>query len=358
MLPQFICDECFTTLLKCHNFRIKIICSDKVLKEQLSTYPAKKTTSHYNANSPQNFLVDKEIKSECNIGYEENIPTVKEASKKIVERKKAKVKTAITIDGKLECTECLKSFKRLSHLEAHNAYKHLERKFECKLCHKKFARKYDLSYHNRLHTGERPFTCELCGKSFASPGYFLIHKKLHKGDKKAICTICQHRFINTDQLQIHTRQRHTGERPYMCELCSHAFTSSSALSRHKNDVHNEKVNCSICNRFYSKRVLKDHIKRHKEKDDGVKRYICSQCGKGFTCATSRKRHMVVHSGEKPFKCEVCEKSFNQRSTLQTHMRIHSQIRPFGCDICSKSFKFKHHLKLHYEKFHKGEEFIE
>lgn len=62
---------------------------------------------------------------------------------------------------------------------------------------------------------------------------------MHTGHKKMECKYCQNTFINSDQLQIHIRQKHTGERPYLCEACSQAFTSSSALFRHKRDVHDQ-----------------------------------------------------------------------------------------------------------------------
>lgn len=394
-LPQFICNHCYTQLHDFCNFRDLIVTSDKTLKDKFTNdrkylledtisenVEVKSEGSIWSENEDcksainedsitsdlennifsskyksDGFNVNNNCQEHCDLVQTkttnvDNKSTLKHSKvvKKLTQPKRKNLK----VQKIHECRECQKVFKKADHLSVHIAYKHTEKQFKCEICHKKFARKYDLAYHSRVHTGERPFTCEMCGKSFASSSYFYLHKKIHTGHKRIKCDLCPSTFNNSDQLQIHIRQKHTGERPFLCEMCSHAFTSSSALFRHKRDVHDQKVKCSICNKLYSTRVLKDHIKRHKEREEGIKRFCCDLCGKRFTCATSRKRHLVIHSGEKAFKCEVCGKSFNQRSTLQTHMRIHSQIMPFHCEICSKTFRYKHHLKTHLEKHHKAD----
>ncbi|XP_076263538.1 uncharacterized protein LOC143198293 [Rhynchophorus ferrugineus] len=366
-LKQYICKSCFNKLNICYNFRKQIIESDEKLKTLTQNHdenePVQETKTNVSA------VEIRSIKSEYsdNDDPSSDYGTIDsgDCNKNIfpddqkhdqVEKEEHIVKRRQLNSKKLHyCKECQKSFKKADHLNVHIIYKHREKQFKCNTCNKKFARKYDLNYHNRIHTGERPFTCEICGKSFASSSYFYTHKKIHTGEKRNKCEFCSCAFINLDQLHIHIRQKHTGEKPFMCELCSSAFTSSSALFRHKRDVHGEKEPCPVCSKLYSIRGLKSHIKRHQEKQSGIKRFVCNICDKKFTCRTSIKRHKLIHNGNKDFKCEICKKAFNQRSTLQTHMRIHSQIMPFHCEICSKTFRYKHHLKLHMGKYHKSED---
>ncbi|XP_019755699.1 zinc finger protein 816 isoform X1 [Dendroctonus ponderosae] len=355
-LPQFICHKCHLKLVQLYSFRNLIISSDNELKSLLMKPVI--------LNKNQKTELEEALVQDISIVRDElirakteelnNCEAVNPKKERITLIRAPKVKTpkAEKLVRKYKCHDCEKTFKRLDHLNVHIGYRHSERAFKCERCNKKFARKYDLNAHVRIHTGEKPFTCEICGKSFASASYFYVHKKMHTGLKQVKCDKCECSFTNSNRLQIHVRQKHTGERPYLCELCSVAFVSSSALFRHKKDVHDEKVECPICRKLFSRRVLKEHIKRHREREEGIKRFSCDQCSKKFTCATSRKRHMVIHSGEKPHKCQICDKAFNQRSTLQTHMRIHSQIMPYQCTACTETYRYQHQLKSHIEKQHK------
>ncbi|XP_060520863.1 zinc finger protein 660-like [Cylas formicarius] len=340
-LPKFVCPNCFERLQSFYEFRRLIITSDEKLKRMSLEFENVKLEEREEVSSTEN-----EPENDANNdSYLDACPNNEPVKPRKGKRKK---QTKLVH----ECVECQKTFKKADHLNVHISYKHAEKRFECEYCAKKFARTYDLAYHLRVHRGEKPYMCEICQKSFASSSYFYMHRRIHTGEKKCKCQFCDEAFINSDQLQIHVRQRHTGEKPYLCDICSSAFSSSSGLFRHKRDVHEKKELCPVCDKMYSGRVLKEHMRRHMEREAGIKRYVCEQCGKGFTCGTSRKRHLAVHSGEKPFKCDVCQKSFNQRSTLVTHSRVHSHVMPFPCEYCSKSFRYKHHLRNHVGKHHK------
>ncbi|XP_030761212.1 zinc finger protein 726-like isoform X2 [Sitophilus oryzae] len=314
---QYICRTCFCKLEDCYIFRNLIISSESKFralecKTTMLDLESIENSIVNDINSINNYdnekfdplsdvlyndlEKDQENVRACDEFFSDKLNNTLDSE----EEKKFEI-TAIK-ERLYKCGECCKSFKKCDHLRVHMMYKHCAKQFQCNVCYKKFARKYDLAYHHRVHTGERPYKCETCGKSFGSSNYFNIHKKIHSGVRKHKCEHCQSAFVNSEQLQIHVRQKHTGEKPYMCESCSRTFTSSSTLHRHKRDVHGEKVPCPQCSRLFSRRVLSEHLKRHREKEAGIKKFSCEECDKKFTCYSSKKRHMAIHSGEKAFKC--------------------------------------------------------
>uniref|UniRef100_A0A4W3HQ34 Uncharacterized LOC103189828 n=1 Tax=Callorhinchus milii TaxID=7868 RepID=A0A4W3HQ34_CALMI len=77
-----------------------------------------------------------------------------------------------------------------------------------------------------------------------------------------------------------------------------------------------------------------------------RRFLCLECGRRFTQASSLLRHRRVHTGERPFLCQVCGKGFIQASDLVKHSRVHSGERAFWCSQCGKSFRQPETLAKH------------
>uniref|UniRef100_A0A3B4Z8M7 Zinc finger protein 14-like n=1 Tax=Stegastes partitus TaxID=144197 RepID=A0A3B4Z8M7_9TELE len=94
---------------------------------------------------------------------------------------------------------------------------------------------------------------------------------------------------------------------------------------------------------------------------------CSLCGKYFARRVDMERHMKSHSEDRPYKCSFCEKKFKNPYVLKRHqkeicksrdrilpctadiakhLRSHSEERPFICITCEKGFKYKDTLKKH------------
>ncbi|XP_060520456.1 zinc finger protein 271-like [Cylas formicarius] len=345
MLPKVVCAECFVKLKDFREFRNTIINSDVALKKKLSqSFPACQI-EEVSGQIDSHDECEKDFNN-LNHSNPEKSSSILEPHNLYQQTNNDKQQRSTHVKRVYECKACNKVYKKADHYNTHMTKHTGEKKYACEYCQKKFARSYSLVYHRRIHTGEKPHTCDICCKSFATPSNYYIHKKIHNGERKFKCTLCPESFIQSQSLVIHVRRIHTGERPYMCEICSSTFISGSSLLTHKQDVHQSKEPCPICNNMYSSRVLKAHLRRHQEKEDGIKRFVCDQCGKGFTCSSSRKKHLLIHSGEKPFSCEICNKAFNQNSSLKTHMKIHSDAKPFECDHCMKSFRYKHNLLSH------------
>ncbi|SCZ87852.1 BZ3500_MvSof-1268-A1-R1_Chr2-3g05320 [Microbotryum saponariae] len=87
----------------------------------------------------------------------------------------------------------------------------------------------------------------------------------------------------------------------------------------------------------------------------LKKFICPECGQGYTRPTRLQEHQRVHSGERPFKCAECPSTFTRDSHLKAHARIHAseQEKRYDCDECDKKFWTHQHLKKHVQTIHKG-----
>ncbi len=70
--------------------------------------------------------------------------------------------------------------------------------------------------------------------------------------------------------------------------------------------------------FFASRTFESTSEKH----TGVREYMCFECEKTFTLASSLKRHERIHTGEKPYKCSHCDKRFSQSGTLKTHESSH------------------------------------
>ena len=61
--------------------------------------------------------------------------------------------------------------------------------------------------------------------------------------------------------------------------------------------------------------------------EGVVKFKCSHCNKGFPSKRSLIRHVqTVHEGRKDFKCDQCEMAYGQSGDLKRHkIRAHQNV---------------------------------
>ncbi|TPX35305.1 hypothetical protein SmJEL517_g02336 [Synchytrium microbalum] len=78
-------------------------------------------------------------------------------------------------EGRYECPDCHKGFKRPWNLKSHRIIHTDTWDFFCEHCSRGFRRANDLKRHLRLHTGERPYQCNTCLKSFSRPDNASTH---------------------------------------------------------------------------------------------------------------------------------------------------------------------------------------
>ena len=52
--------------------------------------------------------------------------------------------------------------------------------------------------------------------------------------------------------------------------------------------------------------------------NGIYRYSCEYCGKGYTTRYYLQEHLTSHTNIKYFKCKKCNESFRTYNTLRGH----------------------------------------
>ncbi|VDN99836.1 unnamed protein product, partial [Rodentolepis nana] len=119
--------------------------------------------------------------SNTNMGT--NLPTNRYLSNEVIENITELGKEASNEDKLLFCDVCKKTFRWMSHLDAHKRRHSCIKSFECEACGKQFISKYELTVHMRSHTGEKPYKCSECKKGFADKSNLNRHVRVHTGER-------------------------------------------------------------------------------------------------------------------------------------------------------------------------------
>merc|ERR1719186_814504 len=134
------------------------------------------------------------------------------------------------------------------------------------------------------------------------------------------------------------------------------------------NINRHGTNCGFCETWLNgkKELLKhlgmglDNAYRCKVKQDmemvkmaqnGTRKHICRECGKGFTERRGLTRHGVVHTKMRPFGCNQCNKSYSSVSNLAQHRRnVHEGVK-YKCQECGKYFSGKSYMEKHIRCIH-------
>jgi len=151
------------------------------------------------------------------------------------------------------------------------------------------------------------------------------------------------------------RMAQTGERKWVCIECGKGFTTKFNLDQH-GTVHSKvkAFKCPVegCDKAFTRN---SELTQHKKAaHDGVY-YECEECGRRFGQKHNMMNHFrTVHLKEKNFKCPTCGVKFAMKQHLTRHIRtVHDQIKSFECDHCGKSFGQAVARKKHIEAVHLG-----
>ena len=236
----------------------------------------------------------------------------------------------ISKDYVSECAPCKKVFFNkiiyLRHQWAHKKSKgNTGTLFTCTEhdCPDIFWKSENLNYHKgKTHGIKQIFTCDVC--PFSSK-YKKVVKQHH--DNKHLnlnlnsfrCTECGKGFKTKTSLVYHMKKKYSAY-DYKCEECSYKTITKVQLERHN---------------------VQNHTKAF--------RFICSECGKGFTERVFLKLHMSRHTDERNYQCSFCENRFRLKETLKSHENIHLNIKPYECNMCPKKFGGHNNLKVHIKR---------
>ena len=178
----------------------------------------------------------------------------------------------------------------------------------------------------------------------------------------AICQKCQ--GINENALAFIRGHLLLPNPTYKCSFpgCDYRAALTNSLKTHVDVLHNpgrtRGFKCSMCpSKFYTQRVLEEHISRH------VREMIfsCNYCDFKTVSRRSHGRHIrTVHEKSARFECPFPGCSFSalrQDSVQRHHRRTHDpdpQVRrPFPCDFpdCTYRTSCLSHLKRHVQGYH-------
>ena len=260
------------------------------------------------------------------------------------------------------CEVCNKSFSSPAYLSKHvvthsrqSAHKdyveqHMiqhsaQAKHCCEICGKMYSAAYTLKLHQAKHDFPRPYSCEKCSKSFFREDRLKSHMLRHSvsADNLYYCEFCGNSYKDVNTLRWHM-QNHSNV-ILKCEKCEKVFKKPSYFRYHMMYVHDgvKRFCCHTCGKGFARQTsLTLHLASHTSE----RRFDCITCGKSFKLKTALRKHEIVHKTEKHHTCTVCQRQFGRADNLKTHMVTHSSVKPHICHICGASFNHAVSLRQH------------
>ena len=268
---------------------------------------------------------------------------------------------------------------------------------KCELCPRYLSCKYHYERHLKSHqhksvkaetkASEEPssFVCDLCGMSYSQKSSLIKHKSKHKNDYQCDEDGCIESFHDhlayrnhmlfkhqrviprkrNDPKQTHinntSKSKQTGpeteekniEKKYLCSECGRGFRQPGELKKHFVIHTNEQLPefiCTTCGKkFKTKYKLAYHMKLHE-----APTLPCPFCEKLFETDHKRKKHIKsihVQDSEKLYQCNICNKGFPFFPSYESHMNSHKNLRPYSCHLCDNAYQNHFNLQQHVKKSH-------
>ena len=148
-------------------------------------------------------------------------------------------------DGKpYKCLECDSSFTLLLEYKLHVRSVHPNTENRCNDCYKVFPSPEELETHRSV---EHRLECEICGKSFARLAYLQLHVQVHSGEHTYNCKFCSQGFDSEyaykQHMKTHPEKQRSNKRGFHCQLCEIGFEEPSNLIAHyRTQEHRDKAN--------------------------------------------------------------------------------------------------------------------
>lgn len=100
--------------------------------------------------------------------------------------------------------------------------------------------------------------------------------------------------------------------------------------------------------FSSKNLLDEHINTH----TGVRPYVCEICGKDFASKYTYKAHVKTHEVRpRPFQCSRCSKTFLSQQNLNRHEETHNGVKEYVCHQCGEVYICFISKTFRYSQYH-------
>ena len=273
------------------------------------------------------------------------------------------------------CVDCQKPFVTESSFDRHMTNVHGKSKLCCKVCGKIFNTGAKLEKHMIYHE-EKPLKqaeiqelmCHLCSTVIRSRyGKQCLAKHMRKkhfgmmGEDLHKCAECDRSFKSKKNLRVHMQNIHEGLR-HFCDQCGSSFSVKQNLLNHINVKHvdpekklKEIYNCKECGKGFGRPF--NVCNSHTYKDRSLK-LTCDRCG-FVTKGAQQLRHHQLSSRCDPskvlvrkFHCTECGKGFTTEKSLRKHEKdFHIVGKPFKCEMCNMGFTHSWGVTKHVKKGH-------
>ncbi|XP_030765370.1 zinc finger protein 184-like isoform X2 [Sitophilus oryzae] len=206
----------------------------------------------------------------------------------------------------------------------------------CRKCNVHFSNDEDFFKHLEILHSQPIKQCELCFMYFPNSNLHKVHlSKMHnvENNSKTVilkCKVCSQASTSQSELNVH--------------LCNHSGQDSISISEnsleghnmdHDHDYSSKHFRCTVCDKTFSVRIFKEHMKYHKNGFSSLKDYSM----KGAQDLNELKHNSL-------YTCPECNKSFTNTSNLGFHRKSHIKIKPHICSICQMSFFKSSGLEKH------------
>ena len=176
-------------------------------------------------------------------------------------------------------------------------------------------------------------------------------EKVSKAQTPYSCDKCDFVTIHKNGLLSHLGNVHAPKaKPFKCKLCNYATAKNRNLWKHMRRIHGQvakpkKPRCEQCNSAPCKCKVtyscdqcpytakqKIHLAGHVARvHEGVKNFMCEECGTSFWRNSNLKKHVRDKHGQKNFTCDKCSYKTSQQRSLKYHMQyVHEGLKPYRC----------------------------
>ena len=165
------------------------------------------------------------------------------------------------------------------------------------------------------------------------------------------CQECGKVMHTQKNLEEHLAFVHQGIVKYKCSYCQKGFERSNYLREHIKHTHLEKkFQCDVCD---FKTSIKKRFETHKQTHTGeeVKKvpseFKCPECEKLLPSQKFLEEHIAfVHQGIVKYKCSECDKGFERSHYLREHIKHSHLEKRFQCQTCDFKTSIKRRFETH------------